>query len=101
MRRLEKLKEYTTELVTGFINTRERFAFLEPMISNKDLARRMSGLRAHGFVTIRQALFLDGVQTVAKLCFDTDGRAPSIARILATLRTPQVREALREEHRDI
>jgi hypothetical protein len=95
----EKTVANAEHLLDGFIALRERYAFLHPMIFDKELVQtRGSGPRGRGFETLRQSLLLTCIQDIAKLTLDRDRRAPSLANIASSLADSGFRNDLRERY---
>jgi uncharacterized protein (DUF2132 family) len=98
---LEKLQAYASHLLDDMIRLREKYAMLEPMLFDQDVAGTWgAGQRAKGFVTLQGALFFSCAQDAAKIATDRDNRVPSLHNILAKLDKEDLREELREEFAD-
>ncbi|MGH7927247.1 MAG: hypothetical protein ACREQV_05590 [Candidatus Binatia bacterium] len=55
---LEKLQAYASHLLDDMIRLREKYAMLEPMLFDQDVAGTWGfGKRSRGFVTLQVALF--------------------------------------------
>jgi hypothetical protein len=93
---IEKLIGHTDQLLERFLGLRQKYAFLQPMIFDRQAAQRHGGgARAEGFETIRQALFLSCIQDVVSLTCDKDERTPSVTKIMEALSNHQLRTSLR------
>lgn len=94
---MEKLEGHASYLLDAFIQLRERYALLEPMLFDHQVPKlRGSGRQARGFVTLRHSLFLSCAQDIAKLSFDNDKRTPSIKNLMAALDDLGLTSSLRE-----
>lgn len=97
--RIRKLHGHAENLLDAFRGLRFNIAMLEPLIEDEDLKTQLSsGNRKAGFAALRQTLFLACALDVAKLCFDKDGRTPSIANVMMALSDPAVVTALRDQN---
>ncbi|MGA2138071.1 MAG: hypothetical protein ABSH14_04335 [Verrucomicrobiia bacterium] len=95
--RVKRLVGHTDQLLGCFLGLKQKYAFLQPMIADEQVARRHgSGMKTEGFEVIRQSLFCDCVQDVVKLSLDKDKRTPSIANIMEEVSREEVRQSLRE-----
>lgn len=94
---IEKLEGHASHLLDAFIQLRERYSLLEPMLFDKQVPKlRGSGRQTRGFMTLRHSLFLSCAQDIAKLSFDNDKRTPSIKNLMAELDDPSLTSSLRE-----
>lgn len=94
---IEKLEAHTSHLLDAFIDLRERYALLKPMLLQEEvLTRRGSGQQARGFLILRHSLFLSCAQDMAKLSMDDDSRTPSLRNLVHALTDETVRATLRE-----
>lgn len=76
--RAQKLKAHTEQLLDLFLQLKENYAFLEPMLFDRDVVSTYgSGHKARGFNAIKFSLFYACAQDLAKLAFDSDRRTPS------------------------
>lgn len=95
----EKLEAHASHLLDAFIQLRERYAMLEPMLFDPDVPQqRGSGAQARGFLTLRHSLFLSCAQDIAKLALDADKRTPSIKNLMTSLEDPHLCKVLREKY---
>jgi hypothetical protein len=95
---IEKLQAHAAYLLDAFIQLRERYALLEPMLFSEVVAReRGAGLQARGFRVLQNSLFLSCSQDIAKLTLDMDDRTPSLANLICALTDERIREKLREQ----
>lgn len=96
---IEKLEAHASHLLDAFIQLKEKFALLEPMLFDKDVVTtRGSSRQARGFNILRYSLFLSCAQDIAKLCLDSDCRTPSILNIVASLDDVSLRKELENRH---
>lgn len=95
----EKLEAHSSHLLDAFIQLRERYAMLEPMLFDPDVPKlRGSGAQARGFMTLRHSLFLSCAQDIAKLSLDSDKRTPSIKNLMTSLENRDLCKILRENY---
>ena len=95
--RIEKLQAHAAHLLDAFIQLRERYALLEPMLFSKLVTKeRGSGKQARGFQILKHSLFLSCSQDIAKLTLDDDERTPSLANLVRALSDDAIRAELRE-----
>lgn len=94
---INKLEAHTSHLLSSFIQLRERYAMLEPMLHEEEVIElRGSGKQSHGFLILRHSLFLSCVQDIAKLTLDNDKRTPSIRNLILALEDSRLRNVFRE-----
>lgn len=99
--RIDKFKAYAEHLLDAFIELRQRYALLEPMLFNEAVAvGRGSGKRARGFKVLRHSLVLSCAQDIAKLTLDNDDRAASLARLVRVLSEDGLRRELQDQFAD-
>ena len=95
---IEKLQAHASHLLDAFIQLRERYALLEPMLFNESVAKeRGSGRQARGFRVLKNSLFLSCAQDIAKLTLDDDERTPSLANVICALSDDNLRARLKEQ----
>ena len=95
---IEKLQAHASHLLDAFIQLRERYALLEPMLFNESVAKeRGSGRQARGFLVLKNSLFLSCAQDIAKLTLDDDERTPSLANVICALSDDNLRARLKEQ----
>jgi hypothetical protein len=83
---IEKLQAHAAHLLDAFIQLRERYALLEPMLFNDEVTKeRGSGEQARGFRILKHSLFLSCSQDIAKLSLDEDPRTPSLKNLVRAL----------------
>ena len=96
---IERLEGLASHLLDGFLQLRERYAFLDPMIFDKDVVSKKGSVKqARGFRTLRHSLFLTCVQDIAKYTTDTDKRTPSIRNIVEALEDSTLLAELKERY---
>lgn len=96
--RLDKLQAHASHLLDAFIQLRERYAMLEPMLFDKSVVEsKGSGLKSRGFHVLKHSLFLSCVQDIVKLIFDADTRTPSLNNMINALGDERFRNTLRED----
>jgi hypothetical protein len=94
----EKLEAHASHLLDAFIQLRQRYAILDPMLFDKSVvAVHGSGKRARGFSILKQSLFLSCAQDIAKLTLDDDPRTPSLNNNIRALTDDALRHTLREQ----
>lgn len=101
--RIEKLEACAAILLDGFINLREKYAMLEPMLFNAEVVEsRGSQVQTRGFTLLKNVLFLGCAQDIAKLSLDKDKRSPSIWNIVCALvEDPLLRDQLRMRYSSV
>lgn len=83
---IEKLQAHAAHLLDAFIQLRERYALLEPMLFDEAVTKeRGSGQQARGFRILKHSLFLSCSQDIAKLSLDDDQRTPSLSNLVRSL----------------
>lgn len=95
---IKRLDAHTDHLLNGFLDLRSKYSILEPMLLDKELQKKVSDPRVHGFLLIRHVLFLSCSQDLAKLAFDQDKRSPSLSKIVAALADEGLRDELRQKY---
>jgi len=94
---MEKLQAHAAHLLDAFIQLRERYALLEPMLFSEVVSKeRGSGKQARGFRILKHSLFLSCSQDIAKLTLDDDERTPSLANLVRALSDDALRAELKE-----
>lgn len=93
----EKLEAHASHLLDAFIELRQRYAMLDPMLFDKSVvASNGAGKKARGFSILKHSLFLSCAQDIAKLTLDDDLRTPSLNNHIKALTDDTLRQALRE-----
>jgi len=96
---IEKLEAHAAHLLDGFIQLREKYAILDPMLFKPEVNEQYGAKKqARGFEILRHSLFLSCSQDIAKFCLDTDKRTPSIVSIVNALGDEKLRDQLRERY---
>ena len=75
---IERLEAHAAHLLDAFIQLRERYALLEPMLFGETVSKGGSGKQGRGFSILKHSLFLSCSQDIAKLTLDDDNRTPSL-----------------------
>ncbi|WP_036171848.1 hypothetical protein [Massilia sp. 9096] len=97
----EKIIAHATYLLNDFLQLRERYEMLHPMLFDENVNRRYeSSKQGRGFTVLRRSLFLSCCQDIAKLMRDFDSNTPSIKRILTDIAVPEIRADLRQRNCD-
>jgi hypothetical protein len=97
--KLQKLQGHTSNLLTAFVQLRERYALLDPMLHDNRVSLQYgSGRQARGYAVLRWSLFLDCCHDLANICFDIDNRTPSICKLVLDLRDIDVRRYICKQH---
>ena len=95
---IEKQKAYVDHLFGLFLEIKEIYSFLEPMLFNKTVIDKYGqGTKARGFNAIKFSLFYACIQDLANLYADTDPKTPTIEKALNALENELLRNALRED----
>lgn len=93
----EKLEAHASHLLDAFIQLRQRYAILDPMLFDKTVVETNgSGQKARGFSVLKHSLFLSCAQDIAKLTLDDDSRTPSLSNHIQALTDEALRHTLRE-----
>jgi AbiU2 len=96
---LAKIVAHSSHLLTAFIQLRERYALLHPMLFVEHVPKQYgSGRQARGFAILKSSLFLSCCQDIAKLVTDNHDTTPSIQRLMEKLRDTGVRYQFRKRH---
>lgn len=96
---IEKLEAHASHLLDGFISLKEKYAILDPMLFDKEVINsRGQKVQARGFNILLNSLFLSCAQDIAKICFDSDKRTPSINNIVTHLAESALRGELKERY---
>ncbi|QGA49330.1 hypothetical protein [Pseudomonas brassicacearum] len=95
---LEKIQAHASHLLDAFIEMRQRYSILDPMLFDETVVTTLgSGERAMGFSILKHSLFLSCAQDIAKLTFDDDPRTPSLNNSIQALTDDALRQTLREQ----
>jgi hypothetical protein len=95
----QKTKGHAEHLLDAFIGLREKYALLHPMLfDDAVVAKRGNGQSAHGFVILKNTLFLACAVEIAKVALDVSDRAPSVKNLVCSLTDESLRAQLREEY---
>jgi hypothetical protein len=90
-----KLRAQAEHLLDLFIALRERFAMLQPLAFDQQLAKRAgAGPPARGYIILRNTLLQSCIQDLVKLALDPDPRTPSITNLMAAFQDAAVRQRL-------
>lgn len=96
---VEKIRAHAGHLLDAFLQLRQRYALLHPMLFLEDVPKtRGSGKQQRGFIALRFSLFLSCTQDIANLSFDEDHRTPSIKNLLSKLDDQLLCLELRENY---
>lgn len=96
-----KIVAHSSHLLTAFIQLRERYALLHPMLFVEHVPKQYgSWKQARGFTILKTSLFLSCCQDIAKLITDHYDDTPSIKKILAKLGDASVRAQFRKRYCD-
>ena len=96
---IDKLVAHSSHLLTAFIQLRERYALLHPMLFDERVAKQYgSRKQARGYAILKASLFLSCCQDVAKLTTDNFEKTPSISKLMGTVQDPIVRSQLRRRY---
>ena len=94
---IEKIQGHTSHLLDGFINLRNKYAILKPMLHNKSVVETKGSKQFYtGFNIIKNTLFLSCAQDIANLCSDKYITSPSIKNIISKLENEKLRNELKE-----
>lgn len=96
---LTKITAHSSHLLTFFIQLRERYALLHPMLFAEHVSKQYgSWAQARGFTILKSSLFLSCCQDIAKLATDNHDKTPSISKIMTALDDPVVRSQFRTRY---
>lgn len=94
-----KLEAHASHFLTAFIQLRERYALLHPMLFTQHVPVQYgSGKRSRGFAILKNSLFLSCCQDIAKLSTDSFEKTPSIKKLLTALADDSLRAECRAEY---
>lgn len=99
--RVEKIVAHADHLLTAFIQLRERYSLLHPMLFHEHVPKQYGSFRqARGFTILKTSLFLSCCQDIAKIStdFHKDGKTPSIKRIMNQLLVDEIRGDFRRRY---
>ena len=95
---IEKIQGHASHLLDSFINLRQKYAMLKPMLHNKSVVETKGSKQFYmGFNIIKNTLFLSCAQDIANICSDKYPNSLSIKNLISKLEN----EALRNELKDI
>lgn len=98
---IKKIREHTNLLLGYFIQLKEKFAILKPMVFSKKTVQQFgSEKRGRGFLILREDLLLTCTQEISKLTFDRSEKAPSIVNLVTKLEKPSVVIRLKKDFID-
>jgi hypothetical protein len=76
-----KLVAHTSHLLTSFLQLRERYALLHPMLFDERVPKQYGSYKqARGYSVLKSSLFLMCCQDIAKLIADNFDKTPSLKR---------------------
>jgi len=92
---IERLEAHASHLLDAFIQLRERYALLEPMLFDESMPKeRCSGNQARGFCILKHSLFLSCSQDIANLTLDDDDKTPSLHNLIRAITDDVIRKEL-------
>lgn len=95
---VNKLQGHTEHLLGFFVGLLERYALLEPMLFQEEVAESFNSTnKGRGFTVIQYSLFFACIQDIVKITMDTGKKTPSIANIMKGLKCQSVLRMLREQ----
>lgn len=95
-----KLAAHSSHLLTLFLQLRERYALLQPMLHDQQVCTDYgSWKQAPGFKILKSSLFLSCCHDVSKLSLDKYDHTPSIKRLMHHLEDDRVRDHFRNCYR--
>jgi hypothetical protein len=93
---IESLEAHASQLLDSFIQLRQRYSILDPMIFDKDLVEtRGNGSRGVGFNILRDTILLVCAQQISAICFDNSSKTPSIKKLMGKIQEDRVKSMLR------
>lgn len=94
---IEEIQGHTSHLLDGFINLRNKYAMLKPMLHNKSVVETKGSKQFYtGFIIIKNTLFLSCAQDIANICSDKYRTSLSIKNIISKLGNDELRNELKE-----
>lgn len=97
--RIAKLKAEVNSLFDLVIRAYGQFLFLQPMMVNSRLHKRMeSENKQTGFIQLRTWLYWSFIQELVKVCDDPDKRTPSIRKFREELDSANILRVLKERY---
>jgi|MTBAKSStandDraft_2_1061841.scaffolds.fasta_scaffold00370_30 hypothetical protein len=97
---IKKMQGHTEHLLDSFIDLKEKYAMLKPVVYNEELRNQFSGSRLHGLNIMRNILFLSCSIDIANICLESGTNSASIAKIMSTIVDKQIVDKLRESFAD-
>lgn len=98
---LAKITAHAKYLLDDFIQLRERYELLHPMLFDQEVVNQYHNAnQARGFAVLRRSLFLTCCQDIVKLTRDEDERNPSMYRIMEDMASPEIMDELRQRNCD-
>jgi hypothetical protein len=95
----EKLEAHSKHILDDFIRLRERYAMLDPMLFNEEVVKNWGQKQGgRGFKILVDSLVLSCAQDIAKICFDSDTRSPSIISMMDSLEEPNIAQHFRKKY---
>lgn len=96
---IAKLTAHSSHLLTAFIQLRERYSLLHPMLFDEKVAKQYGSWRqARGYTVLKSSLFLSCCQEIAKLTSDNFDKTPSISKLMTVLQESVLRDQLRDQY---
>lgn len=96
-----KIEAHSSHLLTLFLQLRERYAILRPMLHDETVVKEYgSWKQAPGFKILKTSLFLSCCQDIAKLSMDRFDTTPSVCRLMTLLASEPLRSSFRQRYRD-
>lgn len=96
---LIKTEAHASHLLTAFIQLRELYAILHPMLFEPRVPKQYGSFKqARGFTILKNSLFLSCCQDIAKLTTDHYDNTPSINKLMGRLHDVSLRDQFRQRY---
>lgn len=96
---LQKLQGHITNLLNSFVQLRDRYALLHPMLVDERISARYRGSRQErGYAVLLSTLFLDCCHDLANICFDEHDKTASIRNLIIAFNDINLRRYIYKQH---
>ena len=96
--RKRKVQAYSGTVASKFLYADRKYALLSPLMTSKEfISRYDDSLGAHGLKTLRISLYLDVIQDLSALTYDSNPRAACLSNLSCLLGRQELLNALRED----
>jgi hypothetical protein len=99
---LQKLQGHTSNLLNSFVQLRDRYALLHPMLVDERISAHYRGSRQErGYAVLLSTLFLDCCHDLANICFDHHEKTASIRNLTLALNDINLRRYICKQHSSV